>query len=83
MGEPGVGAFLGKEVSHVFDGFMRHDGGAVFSVEDWQRHAPGTLAGNYPVAPVLDHVVKAGLAPGRVEGGLFNLVQDLVSELGD
>ena len=58
-------AFFPEELLQMSDGFFGDDGfAAVFAVEDRDRHAPGALTGDAPVAAVADHVVDAVSAPG-------------------
>ena len=62
--EPGVAAFLFKELGHCLDAlFVAHGLVAVIAVEHRDRQAPAALAGDAPVGALADHGGHALLAP--------------------
>ena len=63
--EPGVAAFLFKELGHGVDAlFIAHGLVAVVAVEHRDRQAPAALAGDAPVGALADHGGHALFAPG-------------------
>ena len=62
--EPGVAAFLFKELGHCLDALLGADGlVAVVAVEHRDRQAPAALTGDAPVGALADHGGHALLAP--------------------
>ena len=55
--------FLEEVGDVVHDSAVGQDFAAVLAVEGRDGHAPGALAGDAPVGPVLDHAVDPVLAP--------------------
>src|SRR5208283_356422 len=61
---PDVSRVLPKEFDDAFENFPVGEGlGAGFAIEDWNGHAPDTLARNTPVGTHGDHVRNAFFAP--------------------
>jgi hypothetical protein len=75
IGEPGIRALVleGLEDAGVDRLVLQHV--AVLVGEDADRHAPGTLAGENPVGPVLDHRAQTRLSGFRHEAGVVDGVE--------
>ena len=67
VGEPGVRAFLTKDLRYPQHQIFIHDLlAAVFTIKYGNGHTPLTLTGDAPIGALLDHGLHTVLAPGRI-----------------
>ena len=78
-GVPCIRAFLPEQLGNSFNGFVRDNGlTAVLAVDHRDGHAPGTLTGNTPVAPVTHHALDTLLTPCGNPVHAFNCLDGFI-----
>ena len=78
---PGLDALLLELVGNPAHERWRHERlAALLAVEDRDGHAPGALARQAPVGPVLDHVVDALAPPSRDPANPVDLVEGAAAQ---